>query len=327
MRIVVIGAGAMGGSYGGLMAQAGHDVRLIDTSAAHVAAIRERGLRIEGALGEHTVAVPAAEAPEEGETADVAIVLADTNNTRAAAETAARILTPDGFAVTLQNGVGNVETLQEVVGGDRTLGGSSMCSAAALGPGRVALTHLRGTAIGEIDGAERPRADGLIAALGDAGFPVERASDVMGRIWRKFVVNCAVNALAATTGLRPGEIARLPETAEFQARLLDEVMAVVAAKGVTLPGPNVADGVRAGSRKSFNRPSMLQHVDAGRRTEIDALNGALVREARALGVPVPANEALVALLKGRELARMRAVGEPGLDYDAWEARIAAGEEE
>ena len=167
MRIVVIGAGAMGGSYGGLMAQAGHDVRLIDTSAAHVAAIRERGLRIEGALGEHTVAVPAAEAPEEGETADVAIVFTDTNNTRAAAETAARILAPDGFAVTLQNGVGNVETLQEVVGGDRTLGGSSMCSAAALGPGRVALTHLRGTAIGEIDGAERPRADGLIAALGE----------------------------------------------------------------------------------------------------------------------------------------------------------------
>lgn len=327
MRIVVIGAGAMGGSYGGLMAKAGHDVRLIDTSAAHVAAIRERGLRIEGALGEHTVAVPAAEAPEEGETADAAIVFADTNNTRAAAGTAARILAPDGFAVTLQNGIGNVETLQEVVGADRVLGGSSMCSAAALGPGHVALTHLRGTAIGEIDGVARPRADGLIAALGDAGFPVERAPDVMGRIWRKFVVNCAVNALAATTGLRPGELARLPETAEFQSRLLDEVMAVVAAKGVTLPGPNVADGVRTGSHKSFNRPSMLQHVDAGRRTEIDALNGALVREARALGVPVPANEALVALLKGRELARMRAVDDPGLDYDAWEARIAAGEEE
>ena len=97
---------------------------------------------------------------------------------------------------------------------------------------------------------------------------------------------------------------------------------MVAAKGVALPDPNAAERARASSRKSFNRLSMLQHVDAGRRAEIDALNGAPVREARTLGVPVPANEALAALLKGRELARMRAVDEPELDYDAWEARIA-----
>lgn len=327
MKIVVIGAGAMGGSYGGLMARAGHDVRLIDTWPEHVAAIRERGLAIEGALGAHTVRLPAAEQPGDGETADVAIVFTDTNNTRAAAETAARILAPGGFAVTFQNGIGNVEALQEAVGADRVLGGSSMCSAASLGPGRVNLTHLRGTSIGETDGAVRPRADPLIAAIRDAGFPIERAPDVMGQIWQKFVVNCATNALAATTGLRPGEFARLPETAAFRARLLDEVMAVVAARKIALPDPDIAAAVTAGARKSFNRPSMLQHVTAGRRTEIDALNGALVREAHALGVPVPLNEALVALLKGRELAQMRAVHEPDLDYDAWEARVAEGIED
>ncbi len=326
MKIVVIGAGAMGGSYGGLMAKAGHDVRLIDTWHEHVAAIRERGLRVEGALGGHTIAVSVAEAPDPGETADAAIVFTDTNNTRAAAETAARLLGSDGFAVTFQNGVGNVETLQEVLGSDRVLGGSSMCSAASIRPGHVCLTHLRGTVIGEIDGVERPRADPLIAAIRDAGFSIDRAPDVMGQIWQKFVVNCASNALAAVTGLRPGEYTRLPETAAFQARLLDEIMAVIAAKGVALPNPEIAQGIQSGSRKSFNRPSMLQHVSAGRRTEIDALNGALLREAKALGVAVPANEALTALLKGRELARMRAVREPDLDYDAWEARIAAGAE-
>ena len=326
MKIAVVGAGAMGGSYGGLMAAAGADVRLIDNRAEHVAAIRANGLRVDGALGDRTVRIPAAEAPEPGETADVVIVFTDTNNTRAAAETAAGMLAAGGYAVTFQNGVGNVETLQEVVGSERVLGGSSMCSAASIGPGHVRLTHLRATAIGEIDGAARPRADALVRALEAAGLPVERAPDVMGRIWQKFVVNCAVNALAATTGLRPGEFSRLPETAAFQARLLDEVMAVIDAKGVALPNPDIANTLRAGVRKSFNLPSMLQHVRAGRRTEIDSLNGALVREAHALGVPVPANEALVALLKGRELAQMRAVNEPDLDYDAWEARIAAGEE-
>lgn len=327
MKIAVIGAGAMGGSYGGLLAKAGAEVRLIDTWEEHVAAIRERGLRVDGAPGDATVAVSAATAPDEGETADAAIVFTDTNNTRAAAETAARMLAPGGFAVTFQNGIGNVEILQEAVGSGRALGGSSMCSAASIGPGHVRLTHLRGTSIGEIDGADRPRSDALIAAMRGAGLPTERVPDVMGQIWQKFVVNCAVNALSAVTGLRTGEVARLPETAAFRDRLLDETMAVIAAKNIALPNPGVADALRSGSRKSFNRPSMLQHVNAGRRTEIDALNGALVREAKALGVPVPANEALVALLKGRELARMRAVNEPGLDYDAWEARIASGAED
>ena len=327
MKIAVIGAGAMGGSYGGLLAKAGAEVRLIDTWEEHVAAIRAHGLRVDGAPGDATVAVSAAAAPDEGETADAAIVFTDANNTRAAAETAARMLAPGGFAVTFQNGIGNVEILQEAVGSDRALGGSSMCSAATVGPGHVRLTHLRGTSIGEIDGAERPRSDALIAAMRGAGLPTERVPDVMGQIWQKFVVNCAVNALSAVTGLRTGEVARLPETAAFRDRLLDETMAVIAAKNIALPNPGVADALRAGSRKSFNRPSMLQHVNAGRRTEIDALNGALVREAKALGVPVPANEALVALLKGRELARMRAVNEPGLDYDAWEARIASGAED
>jgi 2-dehydropantoate 2-reductase len=84
--------------------------------------------------------------------------------------------------------------------------------------------------------------------------------------------------------------------------------------------------IKAMCRKKFNRPSMLQHVTAGRRTEIDALNGALAREAEGLGIPVPNNQALIALLKGRELSQIRAIHEPDLDYDAWEARIAAGEE-
>ncbi len=327
MKITFIGAGAMGGSYGGLMASAGHDVRLVDVRADHVAAIRERGLIVDGALGDHVVRLPATAAPDDGEAADVAVIFTDSNGTRAAAETAARILTPEGFAVTFQNGIGNVEILQEVVGADRVLGGSSMCSAASVGPGHVRLTHLRPTSIGEIDGAERPRADGLIKALGGTGFPVNRATDIMGQIWQKFVVNCASNALAAITGLRPGEFTRLPETAALQARLLEEIMAVIDAKKIVLPNPDIAKSIGKNSRFSFNRPSMLQHVSAGRRTEIDALNGALVREAKALGVPTPAHEVVVALLKGRELAQMRAVHEPDLDYDAWEARVKSGAED
>jgi 2-dehydropantoate 2-reductase len=207
------------------------------------------------------------------------------------------------------------------------LGGSSMCSAASRGPGHVALTHLGRTTIGETDGVTRPRTRALAEALSGAGFETEIAPDVMAVIWEKFALNCCINAIAATTGLRGGEMVRLAELDAFQSRVIAEVMAVTEARGIRLPTPDLPAKIKAHSRKKFNKPSMLQHVEAGRRTEIDALNGALLREAAALGVPTPYNEALVALLKGRELHQRRRIHEPDLDYAAWEARIAAGEED
>jgi 2-dehydropantoate 2-reductase len=326
MRITVVGAGAMGGSYGGLLAGAGHEVSLIDAWREHVEAINRDGLRVDGILGEHRVRAAASTEPQGGASADVAIVFVDANNTRKGAEIASRVLGPEGFAITFQNGIGNVEQLQAVLGKARVLGGSSMCSAATRGPGHVCLTHMGLTSVGETDGADSPRARALIEALKGAGFEAELEPNVMGLIWQKFVVNCTVNAIAATTGLRGGEIVRLPELDAFQDRVLEEVMAVTRAKQIRLPSPDIAAKVKANCHKKFNKPSMLQHVELGRRTEIDSLNGALLREAKALGIAMPYNESLVALLKGRELHQQRRTHEPDLDYDAWEARIEAGEE-
>jgi 2-dehydropantoate 2-reductase len=326
MKITVVGAGAMGGSYGGLLALAGHEVSLIDAWQAHVDAIGRDGLRVDGVRGDHRVRVPAS-TEAIGEGADLVIVFVDANNTAAAAATVARVLAPEGFAITFQNGIGNVETLQAALGKERVLGGSSMCSAASRGPGHVALTHLGRTTIGETDGATRPRTLALAEALRGAGFETEIAPDVMAVIWEKFVLNCCINAIAATTGLRGGEMTRLPQLDAFQSLIIAEVMAVTEARGIRLPTPDLPAKIKAHSRRKFNKPSMLQHVEAGRRTEIDALNGALLREASALGIATPYNEALVALLKGRELHQRRRIHEPDLDYAAWEARIAAGEED
>jgi 2-dehydropantoate 2-reductase len=326
MQITVVGAGAMGGSYGGLLALAGHEVSLIDAWREHVEAIVRDGLWVDGVRGEHRVRLAVATEPEPGASAEVVIVFVDANNTEKAAATAKRLLGPEGFAITFQNGIGNVEKLQAALGKERVLGGSSMCSAASRGPGHVCLTHMGLTSVGETDGGESPRAARLIEALRGAGFEAEFEPNVMGLVWQKFVVNCGVNAISATTGLRAGEFVRLPELDAFQDRVLEEIMAVIRAKGIRLPSPEIAHKIKEQCRKKFNKPSMLQHVEAGRRTEIDALNGALVREAKALGIPTPNNEALVALLKGREVHQQRAIHEPDLDYDAWEARIARGEE-
>jgi 2-dehydropantoate 2-reductase len=328
MKITVVGAGAMGASYGGHLARSGHEVALLDTWQDHVDAINRDGLRVDGVLGEHRIKVPASVAPDAaaGSGADVAIVFVDANNTARAAEILAGLLAPDGFAITFQNGIGNVEKLQAALGAERVLGGSSMCSAATRGPGHVTLTHMGTTSVGETHGSDSPRVQAMLDALRAAGFEAEHEPNVMGLVWQKFVVNCATNAIAATTGLRGGEIVRLPELDAFQDRVLHEIMAVTRAKHIELPNPDIAAKVKDNCHKKFNKPSMLQHVEAGRRTEIEALNGALIREAQALGIPVPNNEALVALLKGRELHQQRRLHQPDLDYDAWEARIAAGKE-
>jgi 2-dehydropantoate 2-reductase len=323
MRIAVVGAGAMGGSYGGLLARAGHEVTLIDTWPHHVEAINRDGLRLEGARGEHVIPVRAEVAPSRRGFADVAIVFVDANSTGAAARTVAEVLAPGGFAITFQNGIGNVETLQATLGRERVLGGSSMCSAAVRGPGYVALTHHATTALGETHGRESERARALAAVLNEAGLETKIAPDVMATIWTKFALNCAINAICATTGLRLGEVARLPELDAFQDRVIDEILAVVAGSGIELTDPDLPATVKKHCWSKFSKPSMLQHVGAGRRTEIDALNGAILREAGALGMPVPYNESLVALLKGRELRERRKREQPDLDYDAWEARVAA----
>jgi 2-dehydropantoate 2-reductase len=325
MRIVVVGAGAMGGSYGGLLALQGHEVELIDTWEAHVDAINRDGLRLSGVHGEHVIPLRAATGPQGIAPADVVICFVDSNNTAHAAATAAEVLAPDGYAITFQNGIGNVEALQAALGRERVLGGSSMCSAAMAGPGHPVLTHHQPTSLGEIDGRETPRARALAEALRAAGFETKLAPDVMGVIWTKFALNCAINAICATTGLRLGEIARLPELDAFQSRIIDEVLEVCARKGVRLTDPDLRATVKHHCFNKFSRPSMLQHVEAGRRTEIDALNGALVREAHLLGIAVPYNESLVALLKGRELHAWRRANLPGLDYGAWEARVARGD--
>jgi len=326
MRIVVIGAGAMGASYGGLLALRGHEVSLIDTWPAHVDAINRGGLRLSGVRGEHTIEVRAATGPEGIGPADLVICFVDSNHTEEAAAVAARVLAPDGCAVTFQNGIGNVEKLQAALGRERVLGGSSMCSAATRGPGHVVLTHHAPTSVGETDGRESERVHALAEALRAAGLETKVDRDVMATIWTKFALNCSINAICATTGLRLGELARLGELNAFQDHVIDEVLAVCTKRGVRLTDPDLRHTVKKHCFSKFSKPSMLQHVEAGKRTEIDALNGALVREAKALGLPVPYNEALSALLKGRELHEMRRVHTPDLDYEAWEAKVAAGDD-
>lgn len=321
MKICFIGAGAMGSSFGGLLARAGHDVTLIDRWAEHIAAIRANGLAIEGVAGEHRVRVRAETAVPADLQAEAVVVWTDSNSTRDAAGAAAGALGKDGFAITLQNGIGNVETLVEVLGRERVAGGSCMASAASRGPGRSALTHMGMTSIGELDGRRSARIEKLRDALAGAGFEARIHPDILSVIWTKFALNCTINALCATTGLRLGEIARLPAMDRLQDRVIDEVLAVTKAKGITLDDPDFRGHIKEHCWKKFSRPSMLQHIEAGRRTEIAALNARLVEEGAKLGVPTPYNDAVACLLRGVEHKRVQAAGLAEADYARMESEV------
>jgi 2-dehydropantoate 2-reductase len=319
MRIAVIGAGAMGSVFGARLLSTGVEVILFDINEEHIQAVRARGLTLGAADGDRVVAIAATARIAEVANADLALVLADSNATADVAPLLPGVLRDDGVALTLQNGIGNVEALAAVLGAQRTIAGSTFNSAAFVAPGHVRHTNVGPTVIGMPDGPPTDRVRALAAQLSAAGFPTVATDNAMGHVWSKFVLNCAINPVAALTGLRPGEIARHPPTARLLERLLDEVLAVAATKGIRLPEADLRGQVLDHAFERYNRPSMLQHVESGRRTEIEALNGALVREAGRLGVSVPYNEAVWAAVSGIDSRHARERARPHLDEAELEA--------
>jgi 2-dehydropantoate 2-reductase len=324
IRIGMIGAGAMGGVFAAAFARAGKDVTLFDSNTAHVAAIATRGLRIDRADGSHAIhRLPAHSDAAALGALDVGIVLVDSANTRAAAEILAGCLKPDGFALTLQNGIGNVETLREVLGEARVVAGSTYVSAAFVEPGRILHSNTGETVMGECGGQAGARAPALAEALTRAGLPTRALDGVMGHIWMKFALNCAINPICAATGLRPGEIAREPHARRLLDAAIDEILAVAAAAKIALPCADPRREIVEHALVRYNRPSMLQHVEAGRVPEIPALNGALVAAGARLGVSTPTHSALADIVMALA-ARVRARKQtPDLDETALEAAARA----
>jgi 2-dehydropantoate 2-reductase len=299
MQIAVIGAGNMGCVYGGNLARTGQAVTFVDIWQEQIDAIRNNGLQLSGLHGDFTVQVGATSDPAQAPKADIALICVNTYATAPAAQTAKSLLKVSGYAVTLQNGLGNIEILSEVLGPERLLGGLTFHSGDLQAPGKVMHTNSGPTYLGELDKSQTARLQALYTLMDQAGMHPQLEADIMATIWGKFVHNCGINAICAITGLRPGNIQEVPELDEFQSRIIAEVLALVQAKGIVLPDPSPLESIKAYSAKKFHRVSMLQHLERGSRTEIDSLNGYVVRESAKLGLSAPYNDALTRLMQGR----------------------------
>jgi 2-dehydropantoate 2-reductase len=304
MQIVIIGAGALGGVVGfHLAAQA--DVTLVDPWVEHVAVINRDGLRCEIDGVEQVRRVRAVSDPAAAGPAAVALVLVKAQQTPWAAGAAQTLLALDGVAYTLQNGLGNAETLAAVLGAERVGQGVTSVGATLLGPGRVRCAGLGPTTLGAQPNPTL--AAELAAACAAAGLPASVSADLDGLVWGKLLVNVAINALTALLRVPNGALASIAPAREVLTAAVAEAAAVAAARGISLPYADpVARALEVVEATATNRSSMLQDVLRGAATEIATINGAIVREGARLGVPTPVNWSLTRLVEAVEQAERAA---------------------
>jgi len=299
MKIAVVGAGAMGSLFGAMLAQAGNQVWLYDVWLEHVQAINQDGLRIEREGQTRTVDLKATSDPAQIGRADLVIIFVKSTQTRTAAETARDLAGSEGAVMTLQNGMGNADVIAEFIEPDRILAGTTSHGATMLGAGCIRHAGIGATTIGSwaAGGAGRERAGKIADFFNQAGIETQAVDEVRRVIWDKLLINVGINAITALSGIKNGQILDLEITRELSRAAVEEAMAVARAKAISIKSNAVDTVFKVAQATAANRSSMGQDVDNKRQTEIPAINGFIVREAKKLGIATPVNFALTALVE------------------------------
>lgn len=299
-RIAVMGAGAVGCFYGGMLARAGHPVTLIGRPA-HVAAVRSDGLRMQTLWFDEAVPLAASEEASAVAGADVVLFAVKSPDTEAAGEQMRPHLAASALVLCLQNGVDNADRLRAVLPGHEVAAAVVYVATEMAGPG-----HLRHHGRGELVVEPSARSEALAQAFAAAGVPTEVSGNVRGALWAKLILNCAYNVLSALARLPYGELVQRPGVQDVMRDVVAECLAVARAEGVTLPPDVHAIVRRIAETMPTQYSSTAQDLMRGKPTEIDHLNGHVVRRGEALGVPTPANRALWTVVK---MAEAQAAGQ------------------
>jgi 2-dehydropantoate 2-reductase len=299
MKIAIMGVGGVGGYYGGLLAQAGHELVFI-ARGAHLLALRERGLRVKSVLGDFVVSpVRATDDPSEIGAADLVVVTTKTYHTDEAARAILPLIAPGTVVVSLQNGVDAAERIAAVVGKDHVLGGATWLSAAVEAPGMIShYSQFRRIVLGELDGRITPRAEALAEAFRATPAAVELVTNITQVLWTKFVFISAVSALGALTRVTLGTFRQVPEARAVLVEVMSEVAAVARARGVDLESDTVSKTLAfIDSADPGIKPSMQRDIEAGRMSELESMIGVVVKLGSELGVPTPVMRFTFAVLE------------------------------
>lgn len=311
MRFVIVGPGALGAIFGARLSQAGHDVTFLGRTSPRLAAICRHGLRLESLNGTvETLPIPVSADPSVVKEADVLLVLVKTYDTVTAMSAVRRFLASETIVVTLQNGLGNAETIRDSLGKERTiLAGVTSQAATRVDPDLVVHTGSGPSLIGYESAHERRIAEKITGHFAAAGLPAAAVGDIDRWIWNKVAINAAINGLTALGGFENGAIADRPDLLDAAENVADEAASVARALGIELGAmrPMLLETARM---TASNRSSMLQDIEAGRPTEVESIHGAIGKAAVRVGIATPATDLLAALIRARSerLATKEMVG-------------------
>lgn len=298
MKIAIVGAGAMGSLFGGLLAESGHSVTLVDVNAAHLQAIRAKGLHLQTDEGDRYVQGLRACLPSEAtEPPELMLVFTKTLHTATALAGVQHLIQPDTYVLSLQNGLGNVETLSQHVAPERVLIGVTTWPADLAGPGHI-CSHGQGVVrMMAADGCDRPFVAAAARALNESGLASAVDAAVWSSIWEKVAFNAALNSICAVSQCTVDQLGEGDGQALAYA-VVDEALAVAKAEGIHADAEACKAKVASAiAHHKGHKPSMLQDVLAGRPTEIEAINGAIVAHAQDHGIPVPCTRTLLQLVR------------------------------
>ena len=303
-RVAVMGAGAVGSYFGGMLARGGAKVTLI-ARAAHAEAIRRDGLKIDAVTFQERVPVEAATDAAGARGAEFVLFCVKTLNNEEAARELAPHLSPGAVVVSLQNGVDNVERIRAASGIDAVP--SVVYVAVAMPePGRVKHSGRGDLIVGELRGNTHAsagaqgvssRAERVAALFAAAGVPCKVSANIEADLWTKLIMNCAGNAVSALARSSYGRAAREPKSRELMGRVIEETVAVARAAGVSFPPVDLVEtGLKLAETLGEATSSTAQDIARGKRTEIGSLNGYVMRRGAELGIPTPVNAVLDALV-------------------------------
>jgi 2-dehydropantoate 2-reductase len=307
MKYLVMGAGALGSIFGGLLAEHGHDVTFVGADD-HLLALKKQGLSITGIWGEHRLDSVKAYYGTKGLTGsfDVVLLSVKSYHTEEVISQTLPFIHAKTLVFSIQNGLGNWEAIAQAVGWERTVGARVIFGAEVERPGTARVTvYADKVLLGSPSGTAPLSPIKLVCDhLNDAGIPSMLSEDITSFLWGKVLYNCSLNALGAILNVPYGRLREAPEVMEVMRQIIHEIFGVALAKGVKLPYENADAYYKILTEiqlppTATHRSSMLQDMARGSRlTEIDALNGAISRYGREHGIPTPVNDVLTAIIKG-----------------------------
>jgi len=307
LRLGILGSGGVGGYFGALLAKSGEDVSFI-ARGDHLRAMKEKGLTIRSVHGDFDLRVKATSDPREVGPVDLVLFCVKTYDNDAALSLLPDLVGEESAVLSLQNGVDNHERIASVVGPRRVIGGLAHVESFVESPGVIRqVSKVRRITLGELDGSISDRVRRIEAIFKGAGLDCIISTEIISEIWQKFMFICAMGGVCSVTRSTIGEVLAYHDTRELYLSVLRETRDVALARGISLPPDSVERTLAftEGNIHKDMKPSMLHDLERGKRIEVEALNGTVVRLGSELGVPTPVNKFIYSCLKLQDIAKRK----------------------